>query len=108
MTAKCHRFIMISMIFCDSQDLFLTYLRSRGWLSFSSRQAMSTILRKKQLRVVAVRGLRLEFGATGATGGAWTVFGEKFVLTTKAIVDSSFKTLGMCHLKVFDKLRDLI
>lgn len=67
MTAKCHRFrhlrtgfcIMISMIFCDSQDLFLTYLRSRCLLSLSP-QAISTILRKKQLRVVAVRDLRLE------------------------------------------------
>jgi len=47
-------------------------------------------------------------GGTGATGGAWTVFGEKFVRTAKAIVDSSFNTLGMCHLKVFHKLRDLI
>ena len=47
-------------------------------------------------------------GGTGAISGAWTISGEKCVATGKTIVDSSFKTLGMCHLKVFHKLRDLI
>ena len=45
--------------------------------------------------MVAVRGpQKVEIGGTGATSGACKIFGENFVLSAKAIVESSLKTLG--------------
>lgn len=104
---KCHRFIMISMIFCDSQDIFDLFEKSM-FVESQPPAGHEHNLAKEAAQSGCCQRPQVGIGGTGATTGAWTNFGKMFVLTTKAIVDSSFKTLGMCHLKVFHKLRALI